>query len=55
MRRGLKACACEWKMICTAHNLLKLWRYGIDKVRKKIRENIAIVPSGKEVTYAMAV
>jgi transposase len=38
MRRGLKACACEWKMICTAHNLLKLWRYGIDKVRKKINE-----------------
>jgi hypothetical protein len=55
MRRGLDACDCEWKMICTSHNLLKLWRYGIDKVRKKIRENMAIVPSGKEVTYAMAV
>jgi hypothetical protein len=54
MRRGLEACDCEWKMICTSHNLLKLWRYGIDKVRKKIRENMAIVPSGKEVTYAMA-
>jgi len=24
MHRGLKACACERKMICIAHNLLKL-------------------------------
>jgi len=55
MGRGLKACDCEWKMICIAHNLLKLWLYRIDKVRKKIRVNMAIVPSGKEVTYAMAV
>lgn len=34
MRRGLEACVNEWKLICMAHNLLKLWRYGIDKVRK---------------------
>jgi transposase len=27
MRRGLDACASEWKLICSAHNLLKLWRY----------------------------
>ncbi|GAB1487434.1 hypothetical protein MASR2M79_24920 [Aminivibrio sp.] len=43
MRRGLEACDSEWKMVCTAHNLLKLWRYGIDKVHEKIRENRAIV------------
>ncbi len=55
MRRGLEACNCEWKMICSAYNLLKLWRYGIDKVHKKIRENLAIVPSEKQVTYALAV
>jgi hypothetical protein len=28
MRRGLHACAHEWKLICTTHNLLKLWRHG---------------------------
>ncbi len=27
MRRGLDACASEWKLICGTHNLLKLWRY----------------------------
>jgi len=26
--RGLDACAQEWQLICTAHNLLKLWRSG---------------------------
>ena len=34
MRRGLEACGNEWKLMCMAHNLLKLWRYGIDKVHK---------------------
>lgn len=28
LRRGLKACASEWKLICATHNLLKLFRYG---------------------------
>lgn len=28
MRRGLEACAQEWKLICATHNLLKLWRSG---------------------------
>lgn len=26
MRRGMRACASEWKLICATHNLLKLWR-----------------------------
>ena len=26
MRRGLAACAAEWKLLCGTHNLLKLWR-----------------------------
>ncbi len=26
--RGLKRVACEWKLICATHNLLKLLRYG---------------------------
>ncbi|MBA3065768.1 MAG: transposase [Proteobacteria bacterium] len=28
LRRGLAACASEWKLICATHNLLKLFRYG---------------------------
>jgi transposase len=28
MRRGLAACASEWKLIALTHNLLKLWRSG---------------------------
>jgi len=27
MRRGLAACAAEWKLVCGTHNLLKLWRH----------------------------
>jgi transposase len=26
MRRGLRACQAEWKLLCGTHNLLKLWR-----------------------------
>lgn len=28
MRRGVEACAQEWKLMCATHNLLKLWRSG---------------------------
>jgi hypothetical protein len=27
LRRGLRACAAEWKLLCGTHNLLKLWRH----------------------------
>jgi hypothetical protein len=27
LRRGLTACDAEWKLLCGAHNLLKLWRH----------------------------
>jgi transposase len=27
LRRGLRACTAEWKLLCGTHNLLKLWRY----------------------------
>jgi hypothetical protein len=26
MRRGLRACQAEWKLLCGTHNLLKVWR-----------------------------
>lgn len=27
-RRGLTACASEWKLVCSVHNLMKLFRHG---------------------------
>jgi hypothetical protein len=27
MRRGLRACTTEWKLLAGTHNLLKLWRH----------------------------
>ena len=35
MRRGLRNCQAEWKVICGTHNLLKLWRSG--KARRNAR------------------
>ena len=32
MRRGVKAADSEWSLICTTHNLLKLWRSGKAKM-----------------------
>lgn len=32
MRRGKRACASEWKMICATHNLLKLWRVCLRRI-----------------------
>jgi Transposase DDE domain len=29
LRRGLRACAAEWKLLCGTHNLLKLWRHTL--------------------------
>jgi hypothetical protein len=27
LRRGMRACQAEWKLLCGTHNLLKLWRH----------------------------
>jgi hypothetical protein len=29
LRRGLRACQAEWKLLCGTHNLLKLWRHTV--------------------------
>jgi Transposase DDE domain len=29
LRRGLRACEAEWKLLCGTHNLLKLWRHMV--------------------------
>lgn len=42
MRRGLRAVASEWSLICTTHNLLKLWRSG----RMKVGRILARMPAG---------
>jgi transposase len=31
LRRGLRACQAEWKLLCGTHNLLKLWRHTVPK------------------------
>ena len=34
MRRGVRASDSEWSLLCTTHNLLKLWRSGRAKIRR---------------------
>jgi hypothetical protein len=29
LRRSLRACNAEWKLLCGTHNLLKLWRHTL--------------------------
>ena len=41
MRRGLQAVRSEWKLICTTHNLLKLFRSGVSMVTGVARRAIA--------------
>jgi len=43
MRRGIAACASEWKLICAAHNLLKIWR-ALTKRRKEAIPCLAASP-----------
>jgi Transposase DDE domain len=33
LRRGLAACQAEWQLIAATHNLLKLWRAGLDRAK----------------------
>lgn len=35
MRRGYSACLSEWRVICTTHNLLKLWRHFLSKCSRR--------------------
>jgi hypothetical protein len=34
LRRGLRACAAEWKLLCGTHNLIKLWRHQTARARE---------------------
>ena len=36
LRRGLIACQAEWQLIAATHNLLKLWRAGLDQAQTAI-------------------
>jgi Transposase DDE domain len=29
LRRGMRTCQAEWKLLCGTHNLLKLWRHTV--------------------------
>jgi transposase len=48
MRRGRDACAAEWALDCTAHNLLKLWRH-------RLRMASATMTAGMGVAASRAV
>jgi len=49
MRRGLlNVCICEWKLKCTVHNILKLWRYGFNKVRKTCEAKAIFIGTGQD-------
>lgn len=39
MRRGLRACVSEWKLITATHNLLKLWRAGWSPIPRALTVN----------------
>jgi len=49
MRRGLNVCICEWKLICTVYNILKLWRYGFNKVRKACEAKAIFIETGQNI------
>lgn len=36
--RGQEACEAEWNLVCAAHNLLKLFRYGAAAMAKQVQE-----------------
>jgi hypothetical protein len=36
--RGVDACEAEWSLVCAAHNLLKLFRYGAAAAAQKAQE-----------------
>jgi Transposase DDE domain len=38
LRRGLVACEAEWKLLCGAHNLLKLYRHATPRHRRSPAE-----------------
>jgi transposase len=40
LRRGKSACDSEWKLICTTHNLLKLWRRAVMNVKESGRRTL---------------
>lgn len=39
MRRGIKAASSEWSLMCSTHNLLKLWRSGKAKFGRLNKKN----------------
>ena len=39
--RGQDACEAEWSLVCAAHNLLKLFKYGASAMAKQAQEYAA--------------
>jgi hypothetical protein len=47
LRRGLRACQAEWKLLCGTHNLLKLWRHTVPKGSGQAGHCLSDQPAGK--------
>ena len=39
--RGQNACEAEWSLVCAAHNLLKLFKYGASAMAKQAQKYAA--------------
>lgn len=42
MVRGIKSVTSEWRLMCASHNMLKLWRSGVQKIFEK-RQTISMM------------
>jgi transposase len=50
--RGLKACEAEWNLVCAAHNLLKLFRYGAVAMAAMAQESAKAAQSADALAIA---
>lgn len=50
--RGVEACEGEWSLVCAAHNLLKLFRYGTAAAAKKTQDCMMAVQTTDNLVVA---
>jgi len=50
--RGIKACEAEWNLVCAAHNLLKLFRYGAVAMAAMAQESMKAAQSANALAFA---
>jgi len=50
--RGVEACEAEWSLVCAAHNLLKLFRYGATAIKRMAQESMKTAHSSAKSAVA---